>query len=210
MASQCTFGSPKAKIMKSNTQKITRIVIVLSIITCAFFQVQAQTTFKQSDYSYITVAGTSTLHEWTMTSFEATIEAGFEIDAAGVPSQLKSLSVSVPIESLKSAHKAMNKNAYSALKTDKNKAISFTLASTMVQKNIFSCVGKLSIAGVTKSISIDATCDAKPSKTLNCTGKKAIKMSDFQVEAPSFMFGTVKTGDAITISFNIELSPIKN
>jgi polyisoprenoid-binding protein YceI len=180
------------------------------MITCTFFQAQAQTLYKQSGYSYVTVAGTSTLHEWTMTSLEATIQADFEVDASGAPSQLKSLSVSVPSESLKSAHKAMDKNAYSSLKTDKNKVISFSLASSTVQKNIFGCIGNLSIAGVTKSISLDATCEAKPNKTLNCTGKKAMKMSDFQIEAPSFMFGTVKTGNEITVSFNVELTPVKN
>jgi hypothetical protein len=37
-----------------------------------------------------------------------------------------------------------------------------------------------------------------------------MKMSDFQVEAPSFMFGSVKTGDEITISFNIDLTAVKN
>jgi hypothetical protein len=37
-----------------------------------------------------------------------------------------------------------------------------------------------------------------------------MKMSDFQVEAPSFMFGSVKTGDEITISFNIDLQTAKN
>lgn len=196
--------------MKNNSQNITRLIIGLTIITCTFFQANAQTNYKQSGYSYITIAGTSTLHEWTMTSLEAAIQAGFELDASGVPTQLKSLVVTVPSESVKSAHKAMDKNAYSALKTEKNKVISFNLASTTVQKNLFACVGNLSIAGVTKSISMDATCDVKPNKTLNCTGKKAIKMSDYQVEAPSFMFGTVKTGDEITVSFNVELSPIKN
>ena len=169
-----------------------------------------QTNYKQSGDSYITIAGTSTLHEWTMTSLETSIQAGFELDATGVPTQLKSLVATVPSGSLKSAHRAMDKNAYSALKTEKYKAISFSLASTTVQKNIFTCVGNLSIAGATKAITLDATCEVKPNKTLNCTGKKAIKMSDYQVEAPSFMFGTVKTGDEITVSFNVELAPIKN
>jgi polyisoprenoid-binding protein YceI len=169
----------------------------------------AQIAYTQSGESYITVAGTSTLHEWTMTSLQAGVQASFQMDEKGVPSQLKSLSVSVPSESLKSAHKAMDKNAYSALKVNKFKNIGFTLSSVSTQNEVFQCVGNLSIAGVTKSISLDATCKQKD-KSFRCTGSKAIKMSDFQVEAPSFMFGTVKTGDEITISFNIDLQAAKN
>lgn len=168
----------------------------------------AQSTYRQSSDSYITIAGTSTLHEWTMTSLQAAVQAAFEVDEKGIPSQLKSLNVSVPAETLKSAHKAMDKNAYSALKVDKFKDIAFTLASASIQNELVKCVGNLSISGVTKSINIEATCKPKD-KSLRCTGSKAIKMSDYKVEAPSFMFGTVKTGDEITISFNIELVPEK-
>lgn len=184
------------------------LALILGFIALSF-TLRAQTNFKQADGSYITIAGTSTLHEWTMTSLQPGVQASFQMDEKGVPSQLKSLSVSVPSESLKSAHKAMDKNAYSALKADKFKAIGFTLTSATTNSNVFQCNGSLTIAGVTKPISLDATCQPKE-RTLRCTGSKKMKMSDFQVEAPSFMFGTVKTGDEITISFNIDLTAVKN
>ncbi len=173
-------------------------------------QTQAQTTYKQTAESYIVVAGTSTLHNWTMTSKEMQFQTTFENGADGLPLRVKALSLSVNSESLKSEHKAMDKNAYSALKTDKHKAISFTLTSATVQKDIIQCSGNLTIAGVTKPITIDATCKLNPSGSLRCTGSKPIKMSEFQVEPPTFMFGTVKTGDDITISFNMELVVAKN
>jgi len=34
-------------------------------------------------------------------------------------------------------------------------------------------------------------------------------MTDFKVEPPSFMFGTIKTGDEITVSFEAVLSTNK-
>lgn len=188
-----------------NTKNLT---FILGFIALSF-TLGAQTNFKQADGSYITIAGTSTLHEWTMTSLQAGVQASFQMDEKGTPTQLKSLSVSVPSESLKSAHKAMDKNAYSALKVEKHKNIGFTLSSASSQNDLFRCVGNLSISGVTKPITIDATCKQKEA-SIRCTGSKAIKMSDFQVEAPSFMFGSVKTGDEITISFNIDLTAIKN
>jgi hypothetical protein len=42
-----------------------------------------------------------------------------------------------------------------------------------------------------------------------CKGSKKIKMTDFNVEPPSFMFGSVKTGDEITVTFDVTLAQIK-
>jgi polyisoprenoid-binding protein YceI len=102
----------------------------------------------------------------------------------------------------------MDKNAYNALKTDKFKSIQFTVVSSTIQKNAVQATGNLSIAGITKPVQIEAIC-SNNNGTLICTGSKKIKMSDFQVEAPVFMFGTVKTGDEITISFNLQLAAVK-
>jgi polyisoprenoid-binding protein YceI len=197
--------------MKKNLSWNTALSIFILVIIGAAKQSQAQAIYKQSGESYITIAGTSTLHEWTMTSSQPQLVAAIETTAEGNVSQLKSLVLAVQSQSLKSAHNGMDKNAYSALKVDKYKAINFIMTSTTVQKNIIQCLGNLSIAGVTKQVSVDATCALKNGKSsLICSGRKQLKMSDYQVEAPSFMFGTVKTGDEITLSFNIELVPNKN
>lgn len=196
--------------MKSNVCR--RIVMAVLSISFSSLLQQAcgQTIYKQSEESYLTIAGTSTLHEWTMTSSLPQLVAAIETTADGNVGRLKSLELTVLSQSLKSAHSGMNKNAYSALKVDKYKTINFIVTSSTVQKNIIQCSGNLSIAGITKQVSVDATCASKGGKsTLICTGSKQLKMSDYQVEAPSFMFGTVKTGDEITVSFNIELVPNK-
>lgn len=184
--------------------------IVISLIILGFpVSGQSQTSYKQTADSYISIAGTSTMHNWTMTSKETQYQATFESSADGTLGQLKSLSMSVPSQSLKSGHSAMDKNAYRALKTDKNKMITLKLTTASILKNIIQCTGNLTIAGVTKLIDIEATCVVNPDKSMHCTGSKPIKMSDYGVEAPKFMFGTVKTGDDITISFNVMLAPVK-
>jgi len=185
--------------------------LFILILFMAGIPSKGQTIFKQVGESYMTIAGTSTLHDWTMTSLEPQLQATFETTSEGTIKKLNSLSLDVMSESLKSPHKAMDKNAYASLKTDKHKTISFMLTSATINKNQIQCVGNLSIAGVTKQIGIDAVCQTLPDGTmsLQCTGSKAIKMSDYQVVAPSFMFGTVKTGDDIKISFNVIMAPDK-
>ncbi len=51
----------------------------------------------------------------------------------------------------------MDKNAYSALKTDKNKQITFQLTSGKIDGKTIRCVGSLTIAGTTKQIDVEAT-----------------------------------------------------
>jgi polyisoprenoid-binding protein YceI len=165
-----------------------------------------QSRYTQGSTSRISISGTSTMHDWTMTSDKATYDAVFEINSQGDPLQLSSLIVSVPAESLKSDKNGMDKNAYSALKTDKNKQITFQLASSRIDGKTIKCVGNLTIAGTTKQIEVDATYTILSDGSIQCKGSKKLAMKDFNVEPPSFMFGTVTTGNEITVSFDVVLA----
>lgn len=182
----------------------------IQILALLLFSVSSfgQTTYKQTGTPNIVIAGTSTMHDWTMTSKESAYNAVFEVNADGTPAQLKSISVTIPAESLKSGKGAMDKNAYKALKTDQHKQISFQLTTARISGNKISCSGSLTIAGTTKSIDFDVTYEAKGG-ALICKGSKKIKMTDYKVEPPSFMFGSVTTGDEITITFDVALAPAK-
>ena len=100
----------------------------------------------------------------------------------------------------------MDKNAYSALKTDKNKQITFQLASGKIEGKTIRCVGSLTIAGTTKQIDVDATYTILSDGSIQCKGSKKLAMRDYNVEPPSFMFGTVTTGNEITVSFDVVLA----
>lgn len=189
----------------TNNLKIGIQVLALLFITMSSM---AQTAYKQTGSPNITIAGTSTMHDWTMTSKESTYNAVFEVSADGTPSQLKMVSVSIPAESLKSGKGAMDKNAYKALKTEQHKQINFQLTTSKITGNKITCSGNLTIAGTSKPVDIDVTYEVK-NGTLVCKGSKKIKMTDYKVEPPSFMFGSVTTGDEITVSFEVTLTPAK-
>ncbi len=170
---------------------------------------QKVVSFQQAAANKTTLAGTSTLHDWTMTSTEASYDAKFELSNEGSPVQLVSLSYSLAAESLKSGKGAMDKNAYNALNTDKHKKITFVLTNATTDGGNFKCNGNLTIAGVTKPISLEATCKGSANGDLSCNAKYALKMTDFKVEPPTFMFGSIKTGDDLTLTFSINLTPVK-
>ncbi len=180
------------------------VLIMLGILPVAL----SQNNYKQATDSYITVAGTSTLHDWTMTTHEPQVQVAFEV-ANGALTQVKSLNVSIECKSLKSAHAAMDKNAYSSLKADKFKSIAFKMTSATVQDKNIQCTGSLTISGVTKTIQFTSTYEIKADGTVHVTGSVPVKMSDYQVEPPTFMFGSVKTGNDTTITFNLQLTQIK-
>ena len=167
-----------------------------------------QTTYKQIGAATIVVAGTSTMHDWTMTSEGGNYNASFEVNADGTPSALNAVTVTVPAESLKSKEKAMDKNAYKSLMTDKYKDITFKLTSSKITGKTITCNGNLTISGTTKPVDVEVTYEVK-NGNLVCKGSKKIKMTDYKVEPPTFMFGAIKTGDEITVSFDVTLSPIK-
>lgn len=194
----------KMKAQKNYVKTWGQVLAILLIATSGY----GQTNYKQSGTTTITIAGTSTMHDWTMTSQSANYTASFEINSDGTPSALNKVTVTVPAESLKSKETAMDKNAYKSLKTDRYKDITFQLTSANIAQKTISCTGNLTIAGTTKSIDVDVAYEVK-NGNLVCKGSKKIKMTDFNVEPPTFMFGAIKTGDAITITFEVTLAPTK-
>ncbi len=190
------------------TFSIKTILLIAFIPLSAYQAVIAQTKFINAD-TEATVKGTSTLHDWEMNSKEGKTEAVIELGS--IP-KILALKFTLPAESLKSHHSAMDKNAYKTLKTEKYAYLTFVITSskmTAVDSSTFNMngLGQLEIAGVKKEIELNAVCKVGPDKSLMCTGSKQIKMSDYGLEPPSMMLGTVKTGNEITIDFKQKLIP---
>jgi polyisoprenoid-binding protein YceI len=193
--------------MKQKANRIRNRAWILTMAAIfAVLSAAGQANYKQT--GAITIAGTSTMHDWTMTSKEVNYTAAFELAADGTPTKLNTVSVTLPAESLKSGKDAMDKNAYKSLKTDKNKQIIFQLASSKITGKTITCSGNLTISGTTKPVEVDVTYEVK-NGSIVCKGSKKIKMTDFNVEPPSFMFGTVNTGDEITVTFDVTLAQTK-
>jgi len=191
--------------MNFNSTKKTTVIILAIAFALISLNSQGQSRYTQSS-TRMTISGTSSLHDWTMKSESTTCDAVFQINSQGDPLQLVSMVVSVPSESLKSGKSGMDKNAYSALKTDKNKQITFQLSSGKIEGKTIRCAGSLTIAGTTKQIDLDATYILLSDGSIQCKGVKKLTMTDYNVEPPSFMFGTVNTGNEITVSFDVVLA----
>jgi hypothetical protein len=195
-------------IMKANRKIIISAVGIMVALGLTILSAQGQINYRQTGQSTIIIEGTSTMHDWTMTSQEAIVNAGFEVSAEGALTKINSVTVTIPAESLKSGKGAMDKNAYNSLKTDKYKQITFLLTGAKISGRSIICNGNLTIAGITRQIDIEVTVDER-NQSFHFKGSRKIKMTDYGVEPPTFMFGSIKTGDEITVTFDVSLSPIK-
>ena len=186
------------------------IKIKAGLLFIAFVQLAvasvAQVKYYAKDDLQIVVSGTSTMHDWDMKTSKGESSATVTLDASGRLSGLTALNFTVPAETLKSNHKGMDKNAYKALKTSDHTTISYTLSSaTIGADGNIQCLGKLSIAGTTLDADLAATGKVNADKSISVKGSKKISMKEFNMKPPSFMLGTVTTGNDVTVQFNLTL-----
>jgi YceI-like domain len=188
------------------------IMFAGALLGCLAFSASAtgQTKYQSAGGVKLVIEGTSNLHDWDITSDKGTCSAVFEINNSGIPTGISALNFSVPAESLKSEHKAMDKNTYKALGTDKYNSISFVAASASIRpaggaNYLLVAKGKLTISGVAKDVVLTATGVMNPDKSITYSGTYQLKMTDFKVDPPTAMFGTIKTGNSITVKFNLVL-----
>lgn len=156
--------------------------------------------------SKITIDGTSNIHDWQITSEEQQGKLVAVVDE-GQLVKINQLDFSVKAEGLKSGKGGMDKNTYKALNTDKYRDISFSLTKV----NSVDCTttgnckvtlnGNLTIAGTTKPV--DLVLDAKVNgNSIVLSGNKKFKMTEFKIDPPKALFGTITTGDEVNIKFN--------
>ncbi len=140
----------------------------------------------------VEIHGTSTLHDWKMVSNET--QTVFENDG----SKITKLNVSVQIKTLKSGDSGLDEKAYETLKIDRNNVITFKLLEADLAAG--------TIKGVFKVLDKERTETLKPEVlTLDrVAGNFKVKMTEFGLEVPSVMFGAIKSGDEVTVKYDIK------
>jgi len=188
------------------------LVVLIFICIAAGTKLQAQAVYKVTGTkdNVVKISGKSNVHDWTMIAENPVCEANFgPVSAeAGVPKNLVLLNFSVKSKSLKSESESMNNRTYKAIKADAYPDIEFKLREariTPLQKNSFivNATGALTIAGVSKLITLQVNGEVKAGNTILCTGQKEIKLTDYGIQPPSFMLGAMKVGNDLIISFTL-------
>jgi polyisoprenoid-binding protein YceI len=190
-----------------NRQFSLHAVILVMALGLLPIATSAQSHKLSNGEGEVTVTGTSTLHDWEEVAEQKS--GSISLDNTGELPKINSLKFTVEAESLKSGKGAMDKNTYKALNTDDYKQIVFELKQVKSISPVVStankyrvvATGNLTISGTTNTIDLPFNLTVTDSKVL-LEGKKPLKMTDYNIEPPKALLGTITTGDEIEVHFN--------
>lgn len=182
------------------------LFFILPVFFLTVFTMNSQVV-STGDRFTVKISGTSSMHDWTsdVTQVKGTAVLIIEEETfAGI----EKLNITIPVKSIESPKGSiMDRKTYDALKADKYPNIQFQLVEVVSLENVktgfvIEAKGKLTIAGISKMVFIHT--DAQMQGTgIRFTGNYKMKMSDFGIDPPTAMLGAMKTGDEITIHFDV-------
>ncbi|GAB2775478.1 hypothetical protein GCM10010465_22450 [Actinomadura fibrosa] len=158
-----------------------------------------------------TVQGTSSLHEWESNITKIEGKGTFELEDE-VVTLVKDAEIKITVKGIISEKgDKMDKKTYETFNSDKYPYITYSFNNAAVKTNDSQAVqmdtnGTLSMAGVSKSVPISAVGKKLPNGDLHLTVSKKLKMTDFGMEPPVMLLGTIKVGDEVTVNFDFILA----
>lgn len=178
------------------------------VAICIAFTAYAQTFKEIKKESHVIVKGTSSMHDWEMDMKEYTCVINIEKNGTSIA--INKASFSGESESLTSGNSIMDNKTHDALKSEQHPKLSFKIDQSYiietVEENFNGTVnGTLQLAGVSKNVSIAFSGKKITDDIIQISGSKALRMSDFNIDPPTAMFGALKTGNEIQIEFLITL-----
>lgn len=179
--------------------------IILLIFTFIVLRINGQSFELKDSDSYLSIFGTSTLHDWEIKA--ETLNGSMSIESSNEEFTISKLSFSVTVEGLKSGKSAMDNNTYKALEKSAFPTILYALDKLEITGktgDIFqlNTTGELSIAGTKKKLVMPVNATITKAK-ISYQGEVTFNMTDYNIEPPTALFGSIKTGDEITIKYNV-------
>jgi len=173
-------------------------------------------TFAQSNFEVqqteMKIVGTSSLHDWTSDVTQVNAEGKLDLNDGGELEGIENLVVTIPVTSIESEKgNIMDKKTYKALESDDHPTITYQLTKIeAIEKTDqgfqFLTQGKLTIAGATRTIDMTVKGKKGSNGALHFDGEKALKMTDYNIDPPTALFGQLETGDEIRIKFSLSLN----
>ena len=152
------------------------------------------------------IEGTSNAHDWDMQAEDISGELSAKVRNS-IVENFKNADIKVNAEELESGKRIMNNKTYEALKTEEHPRIKFQLKSVedlYTAGSNFSgkANGVLTIAGNSQTVSIPFSGKINGDGQFSVSGDYSLKMTEYNIDPPKAMFGSLKTGDEVTIKYD--------
>jgi polyisoprenoid-binding protein YceI len=188
--------------------KLFKTLLLLSLVVVLIINIALiQNGYTLTNDHTVTIHGTSNLHAWDENVQVVSGDGNVNWNKDG-SFDLNAVNIKMNVHSIKSDMGAvMNNNTYKALKADTYPEIIFKLTvpiksvQAKPNQNSISAKGTLTIAGVTKAVDMQVKVFMQEQNKLTFEGSQSINMTDFGINPPTALFGTLKTGNEITIYF---------
>lgn len=196
-----------ARIINNYNMKSVRILLLVLWILALHANILLAQSFALKTYE-VAVRGTSSLHDWESTVDKLEAKGSFTI-TNNIIADLRDVVVKIPVKAIKSTKgKMMDNKTWEAFNHEKHPYITFLLTGSKINaaKNIVNATGTLTMAGVTKTIDLSFIYILTGGE-LQITGSKQLLMTDYKMEPPTAMMGTIKVGDQVEVDFQFVLIP---
>jgi polyisoprenoid-binding protein YceI len=187
----------------TKTKIFPLLIMALFIVIHGFGQVS-----YKIQTSKMSVTGSSTLHEWTSEVSELSFSG--LITMTDRQMEARNVVLTIPVKGIKSEHgKMMDNKTYEAFKSDNNPNITYRITGTKTKtvgiETFTEVAGILTMAGVSKPVQLEVKSKILPNGNMILYSSQKIKMTEFKMEPPTAMMGSIKVGDEITVNFEITL-----
>lgn len=176
--------------------------VITLLMAFSFAAVYAQDYNIVPEESKVLITGTSNVHDWEAPAEEFSGNASIEIVDDTLVS-ITNLKFNVKVEEINSGKGGMDKRIDGALNMKKHPNITFEL--TDIEEILDSSLvanGKLTIAGVTNTIQMEVDYEILPDGKISFIGTQPINMRDYKVDPPTAMFGAIKAGELVEVTFD--------
>jgi polyisoprenoid-binding protein YceI len=157
--------------------------------------------------------GTSTVRNWDCKApnIQAAIDAEAGAPAAVLDGRkaVRTVDLTFPVSALDCENRTMNNHMRNALNAEQHQYIRFTLTGYSLAKataTTGTLEGSLMINGQTRPITLPVQF-ANAAGALRVTGRYPLPMTQWGVQPPRLMMGTMKVGDTIVVNFDLLLQP---
>lgn len=174
--------------------------------------------------STLWLEGTSTMHDYESTAgivrvtmtrdgTKAAPVNVADLETLIRESGIRGVQVEIPVTSMKSKKDGLDKNMYKTLKATEHPTIRCELTSYSVAPAKsggdtldLRAEGTLEVAGAKRPVKLAARA-WRSADGVWIAGTQPLKMSEFGIKPPTMMMGTLRVGDAVTVSYRLLLVP---